>query len=84
MKTKAWVREHWGVLYGVKGLGLLVTDTWQEGGPTYEGDYDPPPHCLTFVTRKAARDWCRDENTRTVKGLKFRPVRVRETVTAIE
>jgi hypothetical protein len=91
MKTKrrlgAWNRALWAVEMRSKlsrPEGMLIGDTWHSVTPRkYEGE---PSRSLLFQTRKQAREWCAAktiECKRHSSDWKFKPVRVRETLSAI-
>ena len=83
--TPPWDRMLWGVeLTSSDGARILLGACWHE---VYTLPYpDAPPMALLFATRAAARKWCAKQTvsyagrTDGCGKWRFRPVRVRETV----
>lgn len=80
-----WNRMLWAVEIRSKSCkpeGMLIGDTWHAVTPQkYLGE---PPRALLFKTRRMAREWCFNATRKYQKhgpDWKFRPVRVRETLT---
>ena len=85
-----WNRKLWGVEFSDKSSDepVLLGSLWRtEKSIPYP---DEPTRKMLFVTRKAARKWCKDQmqkysnRTDCCKDWKFRPVRVREQVCKIK
>ena len=81
----AWKRELWGVEFrGVDRKKMLLGSLWHSVRPTPY--YDEPAHALLFMTRSAARAWCRNQmniskgRTDYYGQWKFRAIKVVETV----
>ena len=83
----AWNRLLWGVeLFAKKGEAFCLCGTaWMSPPPqsAYDGE---PTRGLLFMTRKQAREWCKEkqagyaERSDECAKWRFRPVRVREKV----
>lgn len=91
-----WDRKLWGVSFsGTLGESILIDETWDQYRAGEVGIPGEPIRALLFITRTAARDWCkakmqrykerndRCEETGCTKW-RFKPVRVRELVTVIK
>jgi hypothetical protein len=89
---RGWSRQLWGVVL-TSGDGderpMLIGSLWHRAefrGAQYSGE---PPRALLFTTRQEARTWCTERQaeyaarpeTDPARHWRFRPVRVRETVT---
>tara|TARA_R110000868_G_scaffold318980_1_gene579703 strand:- start:120 stop:389 length:270 start_codon:yes stop_codon:yes gene_type:complete len=89
MKTKyrEWDRLLWAVEMSSKSCrpeGMLIGVSWDNlSPPSYGGE---PSRALLFAVRKHAKTWC-DERMKACKTYgpdwKFKPVRVRETLTRV-
>ena len=82
----AWNRLLWGVEFvDTRGNRLLCGTHWMNPPPrsAYDGE---PTRAILFVTRKQAREWCRNKQAEYtgrsdfLAKWRFRPVRVREKV----
>ena len=83
----AWNRILWGVefVYSRSGARFLCGTAWMKPPPqsAYDGE---PTRALLFVTRKQAREWCKNKQagyanrSDSLAKWRFRPVRVREKV----
>ena len=78
---KGWNRLLWGVVTDEKSY--LLGSAWHQVEKA--GHPGEPTRALLFVTRRAAREWCRQQMEKTQANpatahWRFVPVRVRERV----
>ena len=77
MVADPWNRKLWGVEFRSKGEPFLIGTVWHNlREELYPGE---PMRPLLFLTRRAARDWCRANAARYADG-KLKSVRVFEKV----
>ena len=82
-----WERMLWGVVF-TSGLGdkVIIGEAWHAERFKRSAYPSEPTRALLFMSRSAARDWCRDQNERyrgregCLAQWRFTPVKVRESV----
>lgn len=83
-----WDRKLWGVeFFDVRDRLPILGTTWGgTGSSQYEGE---PTRALLFSSRAAARGWCAKERAKYAERIdscrhwRFRPIRVRERISAL-
>lgn len=90
-----WNRKLWGISFvgSLKEKPRLLGAAWDEGARASPAHYfGEPTRALLFTTRAQARAWCDVQHARYLtyydkdhicRQWRFRPVRVRERVTAV-
>ena len=85
--VKPWDRTLWGVVL-TSGLEdkTIISEAWHVERFKRSAYPSEPPRALLFMSRSAARAWCRDQNEEyrgradSLAKWSFTPVKVRESV----
>lgn len=79
-----WNRKLWGIEFrAVDGSRIMIGSLWSEFGRERAHYVGEPTRAQLFTNRKDARKWCADRHPKS-ELIRFRPVRVRETVRRVK